>query len=161
MSNLTNNRIDTIMTPAQIADVKTAIDTINSAIGFSVSLTTEERSSLPKISVANKSFTEDAINTLANNAAIFPVYLDVKLMQNDLKLYQQLDELATMLRQTLERIEDTRILAGSEAYVAALSVYKLVGAAASAGVQGTDTIYEQLRERFTVSTNTPATPPTP
>lgn len=62
MSNLTNNRIDTIMTAAQIADVKTAIDTINSAIGFSVSLTTEERSSLPKISVANKSFTEDAIN---------------------------------------------------------------------------------------------------
>ena len=54
-----------------------------------------------------------------------------------------------------------RILAGSEAYVAALSVYKLVGAAASAGVEGTDTIYEQLRERFTVSTNTSSTPPNP
>jgi len=161
MSNLTNNRIDTVMTSAQITDVKNAIDTINSALSFSVSLTTEERASLPKISVANKSFTEDAINALANNASIFPAYLDVKLMQNDLKLYQQLDELAIMLRQTLELIEDTRILAGSEAYVAALSVYKLVGAAASAGVQGTDTIYEQLRERFTVSTNTNPTPPTP
>ena len=161
MSNLTNNRIDTVMTSAQITDVKNAIDTINSALSFSVSLTTDERASLPKISVANKSFTEDAINALANNASIFPAYLDVKLMQNDLKLYQQLDELAIMLRQTLELIEDTRILAGSEAYVAALSVYKLVGAAASAGVQGTDTIYEQLRERFTVSTNTNPTPPTP
>ena len=161
MSNLTNNRIDTVMTSAQITDVKNAIDTINSALSFSVSLTTEERASLPKISVANKSFTEDAINALANNASIFPAYLDVKLMQNDLKLYQQLDELAIMLRQTLELIEDTRILAGSEAYVAALSVYKLVGAAASAGVQGTDTIYEQLRERFTVSTNSNPTPPNP
>ena len=86
---------------------------------------------------------------------------NVGQMQNDLKLYQQLDELATILRQTLERIEDTRILAGSEAYVAALSVYKLAGAAASAGVEGTDTIYEQLRERFTVSTNTSSTPPNP
>ena len=84
---------------------------------------------------------------------------NVGQMQNDLKLYQQLDELATILRQTLERIEDTRILAGSEAYVSALSVYKLVGAAASAGVEGTDTIYEQLRERFTVSINTNPTPP--
>ena len=161
MSNLTNNRIDTVMTPAQITDVKNAITAINTAISFSVSLTTDERASLPKISVANKSFTEDAINALANNASIFPAYLNVAQMQNDLKLYQQLDELATFLRQSLERIEDTRILAGSEAYVAALSVYKLVGAAASAGVEGTDTIYDQLRERFTVSTNTNSTPPTP
>lgn len=161
MSNLTNNRIDTVMTSAQVTDVKNAIAAINSAVSFSVSLTTDERASLPKISVANKSFTEDAINALSNNASIFPAYLNVTQMQNDLKLYQQLDELATILRQTLERIEDTRILAGSEAYVAALSVYKLVGAAASAGVEGTDTIYEQLRERFTVSTNTNPTPPSP
>jgi len=161
MSNLTNNRINTVMTDTQVSDVKNAISAINAAINFSVSLTTDERASLPKISVANKSFTEDAINAIANNASLFPAYLDVKLMQNDLKLYQQLDELATMLRQTLERIEDTRILAGSEAYVAALAVYKLVGAAASAGVEGTDTIYEQLRERFTVSTNTNPTPPNP
>jgi hypothetical protein len=149
------------MTPAQVTDVKNAITAINTAINFSVSLTTDERASLPKISVANKSFTEDAINAIANNASLFPAYLDVKLMQNDLELYRQLDELSTMLRQTLERIEDTRILAGSEAYVSALSIYKLVGAAASAGVQGTDTIYEQLRERFTVSTNTNPTPPNP
>ena len=161
MSNLTNNRIDTVMTPAQVTDVKNAITAFNTAISFSVSLTAEERMTLPKISVANKSFTEDAINALDNNVAIFPAYLNVGQMQNDLKLYQQLDELATILRQTLERIEDTRILAGSEAYVAALSVYKLAGAAASAGVEGTDTIYEQLRERFTVSTNTSSTPPNP
>ena len=161
MSNLTNNRIDTVMTPTQVTDVKNAITAINAAINFSVSLTAEERMTLPKISVANKSFTEDAINALDNNAAIFPAYLNVGQMQNDLKLYQQLDEMAIMLRQTLERIEDTRILAGSEAYVAALTVYKIVGAAAKAGIEGSETIYEQLRERFTVSTNTSSTPPNP
>ena len=161
MSNLTNNRIDTVMTPAQVTDVKNAITAINTAISFSVSLTAEERMTLPKISVANKSFTEDAINALDNNAAIFPAYLNVGQMQNDLKLYQQLDELATILRQTLERIEDTRILAGSEAYVAALTVYKIVGAAAKAGIEGSETIYEQLRERFTTSTNSKITPPNP
>ena len=161
MSNLTNNRIDTVMTPTQVTDVKNAITAINAAINFSVSLTAEERMTLPKISVANKSFTEDAINALDNNAAIFPAYLNVGQMQNDLKLYQQLDEIAIMLRQTLERIEDTRILAGSEAYVAALTVYKIVGAAAKAGIEGSETIYEQLRERFTTSTNSKITPPNP
>ncbi len=161
MSNLTNNRIDTVMTSAQITDVKNAITAINTAISFSVSLTAEERMTLPKISVANKSFTEDAINAIANNASIFPAYLNVGQMQNDLKLYKQLDEMAIMLRQTLERIEDTRILAGSEAYVAALTVYKIVGAAAKAGIEGSETIYEQLRERFTTSTNSKITPPNP
>lgn len=148
MSNLTNNRIDTTMTPAQFNDVKAAIDAINTAISFSVSLTTDERRSLPKISVSNKAFTQDAIKAVANNANIFPAYLDAAQMSRDLELYEQLDELSIQLQQTLERIEDTRILAGSEAYVAALAAYKLLAAAASAGVQGSDTIYLQLKERF-------------
>lgn len=160
MSNLTNNRIDIQMTAAQVDDVKNAIKTIETTLSFSVSLTTEERASLPKISVVNKAFTEDAINAVANNPSVFPSYLDINLMKNDLVLYQQLDELATLLRQTLERVEDTRILAGSEAYVAALAAYKLVAAAAAAGIQGTDTIYEQLRERFASQGGTGDTPPT-
>ena len=104
MSNLTNNRIDTTMTSAQFNDVKTAIDAINSAISFSVSLTTDERRSLPKISVSNKAFTQDAIKAVANNASIFPPYLDATQMSRDLELYEQLDELSIQLQQTLERI---------------------------------------------------------
>ena len=57
------------------------------------------------------------------------------------------------------------MLAGSEAYVTALAAYRNFEAAAKAGIQGADTIYELLKARFsgqggtgaaTASNNSPA-----
>jgi len=148
MSNLMNNRVNATMTAAQVAAVKTAIQTISTNMPFLVGLTVEERISLPKINVVNKAFAEDAINAVVNNAGSVPSYLNPIQMQNDLQLFTQLDELTTLLRQVLEKAEDTQILAGSEAYIGALTGYKLFGAAADAGVAGADTIYAALRQRF-------------
>ena len=50
--------------------------------------------------------------------------------------------------QLLEKIEDTQLLAGSEAYVSGLAFYKLVSAAAEAGVPGADAVSDLLRARF-------------
>ena len=143
-----NNRVNATMTAAQVAAVKTAIQTISTNMPFLVGLTVQERMSLPKINVVNKAFAEDAINAVVNNAGSVPSYLSPVQMQNDLLLFTQLDELTTLLRQVLEKAEDTQILAGSEAYIGALTGYKLFGAAADAGVAGADTIYAALRQRF-------------
>ena len=63
-------------------------------------------------------------------------------------LFTQLDEIIMMTKQLLEKMEDTQLLAGSEAYTSALTLYKLFGSAADAGVAGTDTIVSQLKQRF-------------
>ena len=84
----------------------------------------------------------------------------VAAMQADYQLFTQLDELLGLVRQVLERLEDTQMLAGSEAYVAALSAYKLFTAAADAGIAGADAIADSLRQRF-VSSASPAGGPTP
>lgn len=161
MSNLTNNRVNATMTAAQVTAVKAAIQTIYDNMPFLIGLTTEERISLPKINVVNKAFTEDAINAVANNSASIPSYLNVSQMQNDLTLFTQLDELSTLIRQVLEKIEDTQIVSGSESYVASLTSYKLFEAAAAAGIPGADAIYASLKQRFmatTKSTDIPGTP---
>jgi hypothetical protein len=162
MSNLTNNRINVTATPTQITGVKTAVQTINTNLPFLIGLTTAERIALPAINVNNKAFTEDAINAMVNNPTLTPSYLSVPNMQNDLLLFTQLDELIIIVKQMLERLEDTQLLAGSEAYVAALVSYKAIGGAADAGVPGADTIYNQLKARFAnqgAGTSTPSTPP--
>ena len=148
MSNLTNNRINITATVAQITAVKTALQTINTNLPFLIGLTTEERIALPSIDVNNKAFTEDAINAGLNNAALIPPYISVTSMQNDMTLFNQLDALAASVNQLLEKIEDTKLMAGSEAYSAALGLYKILGAAADAGVPGTDAIVSQLKTRF-------------
>ena len=82
-------------------------------------------------------------------------------MQNDMSLFTQLDEIIILTKQLLEKLEDTQLLAGSEAYVGALAVYKLIGSASDAGVPGADAIYDQLRQRFAGQggAGTPATNP--
>lgn len=159
MSNLSNNRLNTTATAVQITAVKAAIQTISTNLPFLIGLTIDERISLPSIDVNNKAFTEDAINAGVNNAALIPSYVSVTNMQNDMILFNQLDEIKILTKQLLEKLEDTQLLAGSEAYTSALALYKLFGSAADAGVAGADAIYEQLRTRF-AGQGGAGTPPT-
>ena len=160
MSNLTNNRLNITATAAQITAVKAALQTINTNLPFLIGLTTDERSSLPAINVINKTFTEDAINAGVNNPTLIPSYVSVANMDNDLTLFTQLDEIVGIVNQLREKLEDTRQLAGGESYVSALTLYKLFGSAADAGVPGADAIVTQLKARF-ANQGGAATPPTP
>ena len=148
MANLTNNRLNVTATPAQITAVKAAIQTINTNLPFLIGLTSDERIALPAIDVNNKAFTEDAINAGVNNAALLPAYVNVANMQSDLDLFTQLDEIIGLMNQTLEKLDDTQLLAGSEAYTNGLTLYKLFGSAADAGMPGADAIVKQLQSRF-------------
>nr|WP_315131482.1 hypothetical protein [uncultured Flavobacterium sp.] len=148
MSNLTNNRTNITATAAQITAVKTALQTITTNLPFLIGLTVEERVALPAIDVNNKAFAEDAISAGLNNATLIPSYVSVPSMQNDMTLFNQLEEISGIVNQLQEKLEDTKLLAGSEAYTSALALYKLFGAASDAGVPGTDAIVTQLKARF-------------
>lgn len=149
MSNLNNSRINVTMTAAQITAVKTALQTIQTNMPFLTGLTIEERIAIPKINVSNKAFVEDAINAGVNNASMLPGYITIPPMQTDLQLFHQLDELLVLCRQVTEKLEDTQMLAGSEAYISGLTLYRLFGTAAEAGVPGADAIHASLKQRFT------------
>lgn len=154
MANLTNNRISAEVTVAAEQQVKDGIQMIQNALPFLIGLTTAERMNLPKISVSNKVFTEDAINLAVNNGELLPSFIKTDEMSKDINLYHKLDVIAAQLQQLLEKVNDTQMLAGSEAYSAALVVYKVLEAASEAGIEGTKSAYEQLKQRFTQSTST-------
>jgi hypothetical protein len=159
MSNLLNNRVNSTATAAQVTAVKAALQTISTNLPFLIGLTADERKTLTAIDVSNKAFTEDAINAGVNNSTLVPSYISMPNIQNDLTLFSQLDEISAMVNQLCERIEDTKMLAGSEAYGAALTLYKAFTSAAEAGVPGTDSIVDQLKKRFTSNGNTVTAPP--
>ena len=146
--NITINRLNTVMPEADIAEVKKSIKDIYGKMPFLIGLTTDERVTLPKISENNKVFVGDSINALANNAPMLPAYLNVADIKTDLTLYEQLDELEMLAMQLVEKIQDTRMLCGSEAYVSSLAAYRLFEAAAAAGIPGADSIYDALKQRF-------------
>ena len=159
--NITINRLNFVMPNADIADVKKSITDIYGKMPFLIGLTTDERVTLPKISENNKVFVGDSINALANNAPMLPSYLNVADIKSDLTLYEQLDELEMLALQLVEKIQDTRMLCGSEAYVSSLTAYRLFEAAASAGIPGADAMYAALKQRFAGQGQTGQTGPTP
>jgi hypothetical protein len=148
MTTVSNNRISVTIDEFALAQVKGAFQTINQHLPFLLGLGPEERQRMPKMNVANKQFVQDALMAIKNNEGLFPAYLNHIELGKDLKLYEQLDELVILSQQLTEKLRDTQILAGSEAYLSALVVYKMVGVSAQLGHPGMDTIYDQLSERF-------------
>lgn len=148
MSNITNNRVSASIDAATIKSIKEAIATINEKLPFLIGLKPEERQSIPKISEVNKVFTADAVVAIKNNGNLLPAYLSADEISKDYNLYEQLDELVQLSQQLTEKLSDTQMIVGSEAYVSALTAYRLFEAASNAGLPGTDTIYDQLKQRF-------------
>lgn len=159
--NITINRLNTTMSEADITTVKKYFNSMYSLMPFLIGLTTDERITLPKINEGNKVFVADSINALVNNAPMLPAYLNVADIKTDLTLYEQLDELEGIALQLVEKIQDTRMLCGSEAYASSLTAYRLFEAAASAGLPGADSVYNALKQRFAGQGGTGGQTPTP
>lgn len=145
---LTSNRLSVTLTPAAITAIKAAIAAVDSQLPFLLGLTNAERKALPKIDVNNKVFVEDSLTAINNNGGILPTYINAVEIGKDLVLFEQLDELVQLVGQLFDKLRDTQMLAGSEAYVSSLVAYKLFASAADAGLPGAESIYNQLKQRF-------------
>lgn len=148
LSNLENNRISASLTAQDVSDVKAAIATIESKLPFLLGLNAEEKQRLPKISRSNKFFVDDTIKVARENQSLLPQYFNLPEFEKDYQLFKKLSDISLSLSQLAEKVSDTKTLAGSESYVAALSVYKMVQYASQAGIPGTDSLYELLKARF-------------
>ena len=148
MTNITNNRISQELNDTIIQKINDAINVIQDNLPFLIGLTKVERRTLPKINRQNKLFVDDTLKVMKNNQHLVPPYISFQEINRDFTLYKQLDEIGLKLAQLAEKTSDTQMLAGSEAYSAALMFYKMAQLAAQAGVAGADTVYDTLKERF-------------
>jgi hypothetical protein len=61
---------------------------------------------------------------------------------------KQLTPVLTKMAQLHEKLDDTMLALGSEAFTAALAVYNTTKAASKSNIPGIKTIYDDLRARF-------------
>lgn len=148
MSNLQNNRLSAQLDPTAAAEIRQLIRQIEDKMPFLLGLTPEERKALPKINRSNKLFVDETLQACADNGAFLPAYLDVSEMRRDYELYRALGEVLQPLAQLYEKLRDTQILAGSEAFSTALMSYRMLQMAARSGMPGLDTVVSRLAERF-------------
>lgn len=150
--------IDAEITDAQRTAVLAAVADIETNLAFLINLTPQERQALPKMGNSTQSFVSKALEIASNNPQFVPPYVDLAAMRKDYDLAVRLQGIEMQLASLCEKVSDTTLAAGSEAYVTGLTLYNSIKAAAKVNVPGANALASELAERF-VQTSAPSNPP--
>jgi len=116
------NRITTTLSPADHEAVVAAINTIEEKLPFLINLTTAERSQLAKVGDKTEAFIRKALDVSAHQSDLLsPVF--VEEMRKDADLWITLLPLRAAIDRLQQKMDDTVIQVGAEAYAAARTVY--------------------------------------
>lgn len=138
--------ISATLTTADQEAVLAAIITIREKLSFLVGLTPEQRRSLCRMGDKSRTFVDKALELATQNSELMPRCLDVEEMRRDIELVEALYPVLFSVAQLKELIEDTYLLAGSEAYAAARTAYN--SARANGKTVGLNEAVEQMGRRF-------------
>lgn len=143
---MTDNRISAELPAEQQQTAMEAITMVRESLPFLIDVKSDTLRGLPKIGVRNQAFTHKALAVATQTPDILPRSFDIDEMRRDLALYDRLQPILLALMHLQELVETTATVAGSEAYMAALEVYRY--AKANGSVAGLDILVDELGQRF-------------
>jgi hypothetical protein len=149
MSNLSENRINVVISATDVTAINSSIATILSKLPADTTLTDVQRSNYTAIDVSNKVFAEDVLTEARlTGTGILSPYINLDFLQNDLTVFNQLDGIESGLANLLQRVKDAKRIAGHEAYGMSGKAYGNYKDAAEAGVANAKSGYDKLKVRF-------------
>lgn len=136
--------------PQEIIDqAQTKLNEVNEILKpYLITLTNEQRMTLPKMGEKSLSFVTDANNYSVKNPELLPAFVSREEFDIDLADASNLKRLQLTSDQLATSINDTMLTAGSEAYTAALAFYNNVKLGAKQNVSGAKDIFNALKSRF-------------
>ncbi|WP_461787763.1 hypothetical protein [Pedobacter sp.] len=144
------NQISAAITAAQSTDVMKNIDSITQTLkdALIINLTADDRSHMLKMGDKTLAFVQKALEYATQNEALCPAFLDLTEAKKDYELAAGLQAIRQRVSLLLRAIEDAEMVAGSEAYDAALIFYNSVKGAARSNIAGSQAIADDLKVRF-------------
>ena len=152
---MTISTIDTTLSVQDQAEILAALKTVREKLPFLNGLTPRERQQLTKLGRKSQTFVVQALDMAVSNSELMPRCLDVEKARRDLELVEALNPILQMLNQLKELVEDTQMLAGSEAYAAARLAY--ISAKATGKNMGLDEVVNELSLQFSRKPRKPQT----
>ena len=149
----TQNQLSILIPTTVIDEVMLKLQECKTSLApYLQGLTTEERKSLFKMgnkTVANVQKTKSYVDT---NPEFVPGYMDKTEFLKDEGVVSLLSPISNLALQLATDVDDTVMLAGSEALQAAMLYYGQVKEANSRGIPTARPIYEDLSQRFSKRT---------
>ena len=142
------NNISADLMPTDYDEVMAAIQTIKEKLPFLLTLSDDEQKALPKMGDKTIAFVSKALEYAKANQMLIPPFMDLKEFEKDMALVHQLENIRRSMNAVMGSITTTEMIAGSEAYQAALMFYQSTKMAMKMNLPGTKEIYEDLNKRF-------------
>ncbi len=120
------NLISTSISEKDINEIHSAIDRINKLLPNLIILSKEEKASLPKVSYKNIDFVYEVLELAEKFPESVPESVDMEEIRKDIELIESIEKILTPLKKLTEKLEDSALLAGSEAYVPSLAVFNAI-----------------------------------
>lgn len=115
---------------------------------YLLTLTSDERKKMLKKGDKSDSFVTKAFEYAKTNPEFLPLFVTMTDFEIDLTDSDNLIGIVSQTQQLYNGLDDTEMVAGSEAYYAALAYYNSVQQAVAQNVPGAKAIYEELKKRF-------------
>lgn len=144
------NRVSIELTAEDRQAVDEALNTLKTKLQpYLQSLTAQDRKELPKMSDGTTPFVSKALEYAEDNTSFVPAFVSVPELKKDVTAVNDLKQYLRKVEELRNLLDDTVMLAGSEAYVASLAFYNSIKLGARMNIPGAKPIYEDLKQRFT------------
>ena len=145
----TKNQISLDIPQSVLDQVQTKLKECKTLLApYMQGLTATDRKELFKMGDKTVATAQKVKSYLQTNPEFAPAYMDQAEFLRDEAVVSQLTPLANMAEQLTRDLNDSVMLAGSEAIYAALLYYGQVKEAHSKGIPTAKTVYEDLSQRF-------------
>lgn len=145
-----NNQVSTEITDAMIAEVTEHLNAVRASLApvLVMNLTSDERVNMLKMGDKTLAFVRRALNFATQNPSLVPSYLNLEEAWKDYKLTEAISNLLKEITTLRRGLEDTAMVAGSEAYDAALAFYASVRGANRSNIPGAQAVHDELKRQF-------------
>ncbi|MCU7614111.1 hypothetical protein N0B16_06645 [Chryseobacterium sp. GMJ5] len=150
----TNNQISVEIPQTVLDEVSQKLQDCKTLLApYLKALTADQRKSLFKMGDKTVATVQKVKSYLETNPEFAPAYMDKAEFLKDEAVVTGLSPLSNLTEQLSSDIDDTVMLAGSEALMASMLYYGTAKEAASKGVATAKPVYEDLSQRFSKKGN--------
>lgn len=122
------NLLSTAISNKDIKEIIEAINFINEKLPDLVTLTSEERASLPKMGESTIDFVLEHLDEAEKNPDLVPKNVNLHEIEKDVELIRAIYKILTPLKSLEKKLMDSALLAGSEAYLPSIAIYNAIKA---------------------------------
>ena len=122
------NLLSTSIPNKDISEILNAIKFINDKLPDLITLEKEELATLPKTGRSTIEFVLENLKEAENHPDLVPADVDIEEIKKDVTLIHAIDKILQPLKKLQKKLEDSALLAGSEAYLPSISIYNAIKA---------------------------------